>query len=253
VTSIQLLSDLEKYAEYDDESMYAPIFGTRKDDAFTISKVKNPFKSSLSLTHLNVADESKYSQRELAQQSNIFDTETGKYLDYTAEDLGLFKGLFHKPIAYAKYEEDVEEFDPNIGRVVKHRKGEYKLNPEGNFYTETVTDQEGYNKEFVALSDILFKESDWINKINVFESDDKHKSIGGVIMNTALHIAPYLFLGEAWGAVAAASIMMQQLPTLAKAVEGLIVPEGETQFTKKMNLFENYMRRFDHSMSDEAQ
>jgi hypothetical protein len=208
VTSIQLLSDLEKYAEYDDESMYAPIFGTRKDDAFTISKVKNPFKSSLSLTHLNVADESKYSQRELAQQSNIFDTKTGKYLDYTAEDLGLFKGLFHTPIAYAKYEEDIEEFDPNIGRVVKHRKGEYKLNPEGNFYTETVTDQEGYNKEFVALSDILFKESDWINKINVFESDDKHKSIGGVIMNTALHIAPYLFLGEAWGAVAAASIMI---------------------------------------------
>jgi hypothetical protein len=156
-------------------------------------------------------------------------------------------------MAYAKYTEDVEEFDPSIGRVIQHKKGELKLNPEGSFYVETVYDDEGYDREFVAIGDILTKENSWLNPVAFWENDDKHKSITGVVAQTAAHIIPYLAFGQAWGAVAAAVAMAKTIPTLAKAIEGVFVHEGETQFTKKMNYWENYMQRFERSMSDDAQ
>jgi hypothetical protein len=84
-------------------------------------------------------------------------------------------------MAYAKYTEDVEEFDPSIGRVVQHKKGELKLSPEGSFYVETVYDDEGYDREFVSIGDILTKENSWLNPVAFWENDDKHKSIAGVV------------------------------------------------------------------------
>ena len=82
--------------------------------------------------------ESNKSVRELAQKNKIFDSETGEYLDKSAEDLGLFGGLFSKPLVYAKWHEDGTHIDPITGREVKHKKGEYRVNEDGKFFTETI-------------------------------------------------------------------------------------------------------------------
>lgn len=254
ITSIKVMEDLHRYAKYDQDDIFAPLLGEKENKPFVVSRIKNPWQSTMSLTHLNEVSESDETYREIAQQKPIYDTRQGKFLDYTPEDVGLFKGIFnHAPMAYAKYTEDVEEFDPSIGRVVQHKKGELKLSPEGSFYVETVYDDEGYDREFVSIGDILTKENSWLNPVAFWENDDKHKSIGGVVAQTAAHIIPYLAFGNAWGAVAAAVAMAKTIPTLAKSIEGLSVHEGETKFTKKMNYWENYMRRFDRSMSDDAQ
>jgi hypothetical protein len=119
LASIKLMKDLHKYAEYDKDDVFAPIDGVKKiEQPFVISRIKNPWQSTKSLVHLNKVAESGKTYRELAQQRPLYDTKSGKFLDYTPEDIGLFKGLFHTPMAYAKYTEDVEEFDPSLGRVV---------------------------------------------------------------------------------------------------------------------------------------
>ena len=199
--------------------------------------------------------DSEKSIRELAQKSKIYDSETGEYLDKSAEDLGLFGGLFSTPLVYAKWDSDGDHIDPITGRTVKHKKGEYRLNDDGKFFTETIGKKQGYDQEFVALSDILTKEDTWLNKIDFFDSDDKEKSAAGTVMKVAASVAPYLVPGfnTIWGGVSAALALGSTLPTFAKALEGLVVGDKETSFTKEMSLFENYFKRFDNSVSDKGQ
>jgi hypothetical protein len=169
--------------------------------------------------------------------------------------LGLFGGLFSKPLVYATWDEDGTHFDSTLGRDVTHRKGDYKLNEDGKFYTETIGNKQGYGKQYVALSDILTKEDSWLNKVDFFDSDDKDKSAIGTIMKTAAKIAPYFipYVNTFWGGATAVMSLAEVMPTFAKMLEGLAVGDRETAFTRKMNSLENYFKRFDTSYSDEAQ
>lgn len=253
-----LFSDVSKnvkdFIEYNQKDIYAPENAKYKTPEYKISRVSNPYESITGISSLFGTAESNKSVRELAQKNKIYDSETGKYLDKSAEDLGLLGGLFSTPLVYAKYHEDGEHVDPITGRTVKHRKGEYRVNEDGKFFTETIGKRQGYDEEFVALSDILTKEDSWLNKIDVFDSDDKEKSTVGTIVKAVAQIAPYLTpWGTVWGGITAGVKMASTLPTFAKALEGLIVGDKETSFTNSMSLVENYFKRFDRSMSDEGQ
>jgi hypothetical protein len=143
-------------------------------------------------------------------------------------------------------------YDPVEGREVKHKKGEWKTDENGMFYTETIGNKEGYGKEYVAYSDILSKEDSWANNIDFFDSDDKKKSIGGIVAKTAAAVLPYLFpvAREVWGGITAAVSLASVLPTFAKMAEGIVVGDKETGFTKSMSTVENYFKKFDKSTSD---
>ena len=251
-----LLKDINQFIEYNPGDIYAPNKANYKDNnAFNISRISNPYESITGIRSLFGTVESNKSVRELAQKNKIFDSETGEYLDKSAEDLGLFGGLFSKPLVYAKWHEDGTHIDPITGREVKHKKGEYRVNEDGKFFTETIGKKQGYDEEFVALSDILTKEDSWLNKIDFFDSDDKEKSAAGTIMKTAAAIFPYLIPGfnGIWGGITAGVAMASVFPTFAKALEGLVVGDKETGFTKSMNLMENYFKRLDTSISDKGQ
>jgi len=73
-------------------------------------------------------------------------------------------------------------------------------------------------------------------------------------MKTAAMIAPYLIPGfnSIWGGITATMALSSTLPTFAKALEGLVIGDKETAFTKEMNLFENYFKRFETSTSDKG-
>ena len=246
---------IKELIDYNQNDLYAPQGAKYQEPEYSISRISNPFNQITGIASIYGTEESNKSVRELAQKGKIYDTKTGKYLDKSAEDLGLFGGLFSAPLVYAKWHEDGEHIDPITGRTVKHKKGDYRLNEDGQFFTETIGKKEGYNEEFVALSDILTKEDSWLNKIDVFDSDDKEKSAIGTVMKTAVAIVPYLIPGvnSVWGGITAAIAMGSVLPTFAKALEGLVVGDKNTGFTDSMSVLENYFRRFDSSMSDEGQ
>lgn len=252
--AVQLYSDLNDYTQYNQNDIYAPIQSQKTEKNYEMKRVKNPLRISEGVTSLFGKGEAEYSNRELAQMHKVWDSENEKWLDYTAEDQGFLglKYLGRKSLVYAKWDEDGVHFDKTLGREVRHQKGEWKTDDNGQYYTETVGANQTYGKEFVAYSDILSKEDSWANNIDFFDSDDKKKSVAGTIVKTAAGILPYLFPGfrEVWGGITAAVALSSVLPTFAKMAEGVVIGDKETGFTKAMNSIENYFNKFDESHSD---
>jgi len=120
-----------------------PKDGKIKDLNFRMSKEKNPQHISIGVAGINEVAASDKSMRELAQSSKIYDPATGTYLDKSVNDLslwkdpvGYFKSIFGDPLVYATYDEDTEEIDPVTGNKVLHKKGEWKVNEDGEYYVE---------------------------------------------------------------------------------------------------------------------
>lgn len=254
VKSFDDLSDFVKYSEND---IYAPLTAPKQEKKYELQKIKNPFRESTGVKSLFETTESRYSNRELAQQHKVWDSENEKWLDYTAEDQGFLglKYLGRQSLVYAKWDSDGTHFDKTLGREVEHRKGDWKTDDEGMYYTETAGNKQHYGDDYVAYSDILTKETDWLNKIDFFDSDDKEKSRFGTVMKTVAAVAPYMFpyVREFWGGVTAVVGISSVLPTFGKMLEGMATGDKETAFTKQMNTLENYWSKYNSSHSDAGQ
>ena len=188
MSGISGYKDLEKYIQYSSTDVLAPLGAMKKGPELEIAKIPNPMKVSRGVKSFWEEGTPSKSQRELAQMHKIWDTENNRWMDHTADELGLFGTIFSQPLVYAIYDKDV--FDEQ-GRKI-HQKGEWKTDENGEFYTETIGTREGYGKQFVSASDTLTREDSFWNKIDVFDSDDIEKSAAGTIVKTALQIAPYM-------------------------------------------------------------
>lgn len=102
---------------------------------------------------LGLITDSTFSVREIAQTNKIFDTESGQWLDYTPNDLGLFKSLTAPTCVLATYDQDEDE-EIN-GQVIHHKKGDFKLDPDGKPFYETLGNRESYDKEVLQITDTL--------------------------------------------------------------------------------------------------
>ena len=101
-----------------------------RDPNFKLTLISNPNKVSIGISGRNQIEASQFSNSELAQQSNVYDSKTGKYLDYSPNDIALtnnpikwFKSLFDEPLVKATYKEDGIHIDPITKKEVKHKKG----------------------------------------------------------------------------------------------------------------------------------
>lgn len=249
---------LEKFVEYNFNDLYGDLNTKKQVPSYEFSKEFNPTGVSEGVSALFEKGTSNKSIRELAQQSKIWDTDKQEWLDETADERGLFKSLFGQTLVYATWDEDGTHSDPRTGREVKHKKGDWKVNDKGQYYTETLGSRSGYGKQFVAASDTLTKEGSALNKIDFFDSDDLDKSVAGTTFKLVAQIAPYLFpvANVYYGGLTAAITMAGILPTFGKMLEGLVLggdSDSETNFTKSMNRWEGYFKRFDSSYSDAAQ
>jgi hypothetical protein len=157
LTDSKAIENMQKDLEYDPNNIYRPIGAKTKDVSPILTKINNPFQEQLGYSSLFGRSDSNLSVREIAQNSQIFDITTGKFKKETPNDLGIFGNIFSEPIVYAQYDEDGTHLDSE-NRAIKHSKGEYKINKDGKFYTETLGDREIYGKEAVAITDILTKE-----------------------------------------------------------------------------------------------
>ena len=225
----------------------------------TLTLDKNPMGLSTNIKALNVITPQELSIREIAQTNKVYDVESGKWLDWTPNDKGgLWKGLFREPLVLATYDND-EEVVEN-GRVVHHKKGDYKYDPiTGKPFYETLGNREIYDKDILRLSDTLTKENTKINQFDFFDSDGLDKSIGGSVMKLTASVAPALLglalpeVGIVYGGISAAIALSQVIPTLGKAINGFFTNDNmNTEIGKKLNKFEAITARFGKSVSDKS-
>lgn len=190
----------------------------------------------------NMEGPQEFTNQELAQQSNIFDTETGKFLDKTANDLSLtknpigwFKSLFSDPLVYATWDSNGFHIDPNTKQKVQHQAGDFKINNAGEYYTETLNGRSLANKQVVSKTDLLTIDNEGINKYDFFDSDSSDKSIPGIIAKSAVQLAP-LFMGPVVAPIYSGGLVFRELaktlPMLNSMIGGLF---GEPKDNKTLN------------------
>ena len=242
-----LATKLQKEIKWDPNSLYKPIDNSQDiKDLVTFTPIKNPHKQTLGLVDFNKWSAAKYTAYEEAQMHKVWDSENKKWLDYTAEDMPFTEKLFGTPLRYAKYQEDV--YDQN--GILLHHKGEFKIDEEGAFYTETMPKGEQLmDSEIVKLADIATSEGSVWNSINVFEGDDREKSVAGTALKTVLMVAPYLTpwsgtIGAVTGLVGLASA----LPTIYKSLSSPFGSKDSALFRKSTDA-ENWLQKFGTNVS----
>jgi len=69
--------------------------------------------------------------------------------------------------------------------MVKHKKGDRKLNANGTYYYEDLGNRSVYGKEVLSAFDTLTVDGSKWNKLDFLDSDDIEKSVGGSMMRAA--------------------------------------------------------------------
>lgn len=238
----------------------------RPDDAevknpnFTLSKEKNPQHISIGVAGINEVSNPNKSIRELAQSSKIYDPATGKYLDKSVNDLSLFKdpigyfqSIFGDPLVYATYDQDTEEIDPVTGNKILHKKGEWKVNEDGEYYVEKLNGRSLIGKQVVSALDYLTPEDSNINQYDFFDSDDLEKSVGGTIAKNIAAVIPLFipYVNTAYSGLLVGREIGKSLPMMYGMLNGL--SGSDNTDSKLLNTIAAYGQTFTGSTSDYAQ
>ena len=134
----QSYEGLEKYLEYDIDNVYRPKDAKVRDTSFSFQVEQNPLHQSIGSQGLGLVSKPLKTEKEVAQGNRIWDTEKGKWLDYTPEDQNIFKKMFGQTLKYAKYQYDGEQVNPVTGEIGYHKKGEWITDENGNYFTATL-------------------------------------------------------------------------------------------------------------------
>ncbi len=243
--------------EYSMWDVMRPSDGKIKNPNFTISTQDNPEHMAIGISGFNEVSNSRKSRRELAQNSKIWNPETQSYLDKSVNDLSFFehpveyfKSLFDDPIVYATYDED--EVDEKTGKIL-HKKGEWKVNELGEYYTEKLNGRSLMGKQVVSSSDYLTSENSSINEYDFFDSDDLQKSVSGTIAKNVTAVIPMLipYVNTAYSGLLVAREISKSLPMLYGMAMSLSGTDNVD--SKWMNTAAAYGQRFTGSTSDYAQ
>jgi len=258
-------SDKEFTEKAMNDVAYHPFNDYKQADAkvdtemYKVTRIANPYRLTMGIGGVNKFSDPKFSARELAQMNNVYDSASGKKLDWTPNDSnksGLFDFLGTPTLVLAQYDEDGEHYDPERGTTVKHKKGEEKQDAKG-FYYETLGTREAYNRKVLNWADTLTEEGTWIDNYNFMESDGLDKSIAGVVAKTVTKIAPMLIpgFGEYYGLALAGTELMNVIPMIAKAGMGLFVGDShkDKPYWQKLNQVQGVYRKMNsNGVSDMA-
>lgn len=245
-----------KYSMWD---VTRPKEGRIKDSGFSLGMQDNPSHIGISIEGFNKISKPVKSQREYAQNSKIYDRETGQFLDVSVNDISLwnnpteyFKSLFSEPLVYATYDQDETEIDPYTGKTIEHKKGEWKVNSDGEYYTETLNGRSLIGKEVVSSLDYLTPENSSVQKYDFFDSDGLDKSVEGTIAKNVAAVIPLFipYVDAIYGGLLVARELGKSLPMLYGMVKGL---SGSEEVDSKLaNTIAAYGNKFTSSTSDYA-
>lgn len=229
-----------------------------RNNGLKIGRGYNPDRQKIGIEGVNVWSKPEHSRSELAQTQKIFNSETGKFENWTPNDNALFNGksdfglswlksLFSDPLVLAQYEEDTVDKDGT-----KHKKGDYKLNEEGTYYYETLGGRSPIGKQVLSSLDTLTVDGTKLNKYDFFDSDDIEKSVGGVIAKNVATLIP-MFVGGPIGTVYSTALiareMAKSLPMLYGMTTALF---SDSETPKWMNTIAAMGDKFTSGTSDYA-
>lgn len=234
------------------ESNFSTNFGSVIDPKIDVERVSNPLDQSFGLVAPNKWSAPTKSMREAAQKNQYFDNDTGRWSDKTVNEYGVLGLLSGKSLVYASWDSDGTHIDPFTGKEVKHSKGEWKTDEFGNYYAETINNEEALDKQFVTWSEVLTDdESPW-NKIDIFDSDNMDSNISRTLLKgVAIVGSSVLFptVGASLFYTTAAINLARVLPQIVKSISSFF---GSDNFDT-LNKWDNTMRRFGRSSSDYSQ
>lgn len=246
--------------EYSMWDVMRPEKGKVKDVNFNLGIQQNPDHISIGIAGFNEASKSSKSQRELAQNSKIYDPASGKYLNVSVNDIsfwnnpvGYFKSLFDDPLVYATYDQDETEVDPYTGNTITHKKGEWKVNDEGEYYTERLNGRSLIGKQVVSATDYLTSENSSINKYDFFDADDIEKSVGGTIAKNLAAVLPMFvpYVNTVYSGLLVTREISKSLPMLYGMAMGFAGSDNVD--SKLLNTMAAYGQRMTGGTSDYAQ
>lgn len=203
----------------------------------------NPDRNKYSSVEINRVSAGQWTPQELAQMHQTYNRKTGKWEDSPETWFGdnWFSKFFNPPVM-ATYDES----DPEVLNGEK-KVGEYKLSPEGTYYSERLDGEKMYNKETISLWDTLTKEGSWINRYDFFDSDDKEKSIAGAMFKNAAMILPAFIPGVGTYYIGASlGFQAAKLATVGARMLG-----GGTD-SKFLNNTENWLNQFGMNVSQHS-
>lgn len=184
---------MKKQASFHRDNIWAPVEQRRSGPDFKQIKIANPYEQVYNLNTLGRIDQPTKSIDELAQSHKVLSNPTtaGKNLENAIWDDSpndKFWGNFFETLVLAQYDEDGTHIDPTSGETVEHKKGDFKLNNEGQFYYEKLDGRDVYGKRILNKMNVLTTDGSFWNKYDFFDSDDiEQKSIGGTALkNLAL-------------------------------------------------------------------
>lgn len=231
-----------------------------KDINFKIETINNPDHIKIGVSGINTVTLSDKSKRQLAQNSKIYDPATATYLNKSVNDISLFnnpfeyvKSLFDDPLVYATYDEDTVETDPLTGNKVKHYKGEYKLNEDGEYYTEKANGRNLRGKTVVSASDYLTDDNSLLHKADFMASDDLDKSKAGTVVKNLVSVLPIFipYARTVYSGLLVARELSKTLPMAYGMISSLT--GNKNPDSQLSNTIAAYGQKFTGSTSDYAQ
>lgn len=241
--------------DFDVESLYER---NKPSGKIYVQKVSNPSLAKQGIEGIFTYTEGRRSMREAAQANFVRDWKTGKSLGWTPNDddkRGLLDFLGIPSLVEARWEEDGWHTDPFTNRKVKHYKGEWKTDSNGNPYYETLGDRDTSGKNFLHITDTLTIDGSKWNDFDPFDSDGITKNVGGQIMKTAFSLAPLLipYVNTVYGLITGGALLSEALATFGKAgVEALDSDYSSNKIWQGFNKYTGYMNRFERSLSDKG-
>lgn len=178
------IADEHKFYRND---IYADYESRNHNVEASIHREANPLRKGKGLIHANDVMDSPFSVREIAQTQKVWDEATQSWQD--APNESFFDNFFETRVL-AQYDEDGEHEDPFTGQMVKHKKGDKKINENGTFYYENLNGRDIYGREVLSKFDTLTVDGTFVNKFDFFDSDDKDKSVVGSLVKNAVKVIP---------------------------------------------------------------
>lgn len=217
----------------------------RKGYDTRIIREANPLRQKSGLYTKTQTDESPLSVREIAQTQKVWDPVTESWQDAPNDS---WISNWTETRVLAQYDEDGEHEDPFTGKMVKHKKGDKKINHNGTFYYENLAGRDVYGREVLSKFDTLTRDGSWVNTFDFFDSDDKKKTFIGTLTKEAIKTIPALVGGpiSAWYLGARVALNTAEMMTkFGKMAAGLN--------NKTLNEVEGYIKSLGFSKSDYAQ
>lgn len=181
--------DIGSHAAFFRDNIYAPVEKRAGIGSvnYEINRVSNPLRRQTSISRIDAITDSPLSVREIAQTQRVWDSKTNSWQDSPND--GWWDNWTHTRVL-AQWDEDGTHVDPVTGETVEHKKGDKKLNDAGTYYYENLNGRSVYGREVLSKFDTLTTDGSAWNKFDVFDSDDKKKSLGGNLIKNAIKIVP---------------------------------------------------------------